>query len=93
MLGRELAIRDLFPHWHLSYREESERPTGEQRWLDRVADDGTWNANLFEFYLRVIGKLHAGLKVPFALEGAQFRMDVSTCTLLDGDRHCLEHGQ
>ncbi|MDP1822588.1 MAG: ATP-binding protein [Archangium sp.] len=75
MLGRELAIRDLFPHWHLSYREESERPTGEQRWVDRVADDGTWNANLFEFYLRVIGKLHAGLKVPFALEGAQFRMD------------------
>jgi ATP-dependent DNA helicase RecG len=75
MLGREDAIRDRFPHWHLSYREVPAHSLGGPRWLDRIAPDGTWNANLFEFYSRVIGKLHETLKVPFALEAGLFRRD------------------
>jgi ATP-dependent DNA helicase RecG len=75
MLGREDAIRDRYPHWHLSYRERSAAPESSARWTDRIAADGTWNANVFEFYGRVIGKLHEGLKVPFALDAAQFRRD------------------
>ena len=75
MLGREGAIRDRFPHWHLSYRELPSSPSGDQRWIDRIAPDGTWNANAFEFYTRVIVKLHEGLKVPFALDAGQFRID------------------
>jgi ATP-dependent DNA helicase RecG len=75
MLGQEVAIREALPAWHLSYKELPENPDDPRRWLDRIHPDGTWNANLFEFYLRVIIKLHDGLKVPFALEGGQFRVD------------------
>lgn len=75
MLGKELAIRELLPHWHLSYREPPDTPEDPRRWVDRLHPDGTWNANLFQFYLRAILKLHEGLKVPFALEGGQFRVD------------------
>ncbi len=53
----------------------SRAPEDNDRWIDRVAPDGTWNANVFEFYLRVIGKLHAGLKIPFALDEGLFRQD------------------
>lgn len=75
MLGKEESIRDRFPHWHLSYRELPSAPLEGQRWLDRVAPDGTWNANVFEFYSRSIVKLHEGLKVPFSLEAGQYRRD------------------
>lgn len=75
MLGREVSIRDRFPHWHLSYRELPAEVGTELRWVDRVWSDGSWNANLFEFYTRVVLKLYEGLKVPFALEGGQFRID------------------
>lgn len=75
MLGREDAIRDRYPHWHLSYRERAAHPEDRVRWKDRLVPDGTWNANVFEFYGRVILRLHEGLKVPFALDGAQFRRD------------------
>ncbi len=44
MLGRETAIRDLYPHWHLSYREEE--PGTGLRWSDRVHTDGSWPGNL-----------------------------------------------
>jgi predicted HTH transcriptional regulator len=75
MLGRERALLDRFPHWHLSYRELPADPASGERWVDRIANDGTWNANAFQFYNRVIGKLYQGLKVPFALDAQQFRRD------------------
>ena len=75
MLGHENAIRELLPHWHLSFKELPENRGDSRRWVDRVHPDGTWNANLFEFYLKVIVKLHDGLKVPFAMEQGQFRRD------------------
>jgi ATP-dependent DNA helicase RecG len=75
MLGREDAIRDRFPHWHLSYRERPAGTANGPRWVDRIVSDGAWNANVFEFYVRVIGKLNEGLKVPFALDAGQFRRD------------------
>ncbi len=75
VLGRELSIRDRFPHWHLSYRELPAEIGVDRRWVDRISSDGTWNANLFEFYTRVVLKLYEGLKVPFALEDGQFRVD------------------
>ncbi len=75
MLGREQVLRERFPHWHLSYRELPAAPAAGERWVDRIASDGTWNANAFEFYTRVIGKLYQGLKVPFALDADLFRRD------------------
>ncbi len=75
MLGDEASIREVLPHWHLSFKELPDEPDDRRRWLDRVHPDGTWNANLFEFYLRTIVKLHGGLKVPFAVEQGQYRVD------------------
>jgi len=45
MLGKELSICELLPHWHLSYRELPDDPNDSRRWLDRLAPDGTWNAS------------------------------------------------
>src|SRR5690606_6390945 len=77
MFGREDAIRDRYPHWHLSYRELPAKPTPALRWLDRIAPDGTVAANLFEVYMRVIVTLLGGLKVPFALEAGQVRLEAT----------------
>lgn len=73
MLGRETSLVEHLPNWHVSYKELPSDPADRRRWVDHLAPDGTWNANLFQFYLRVITKLYDGLKVPFALEEGQFR--------------------
>lgn len=73
MLGKENSLVERLPSWHVSYKELPSDPGDRRRWVDHLSPDGTWNANLFQFYLRVITKLHEGLKVPFALEQGQFR--------------------
>ncbi len=76
MFGRDDAIRDAaaVPKYQVDYRERySDDP--EVRWTDRVTVDGTWCANLFEFYERVIPKLTAELKIPFQLEPDLLRRD------------------
>ncbi len=76
MFGTEQAIRDpcALPEFHLDYREHlSDDP--ETRWTDRLTVDGTWTANLFQFYQRVIQRLTADLKIPFRLEANLFRKD------------------
>lgn len=76
MFGKEQSIRDPdgCPAFHLDYRERlSEDP--EVRWSDRVTLDGTWEGNLFQFYLRVMAKLLStpSLKAPFQLDNKGFR--------------------
>lgn len=76
MFGKNHAIRDPYaiPGFHLDYRERlSDNP--EERWTDRITIDGTWVANLFQFYQRVIQRLTADLKIPFHLEPNLFRKD------------------
>ena len=66
MFGKDEAIRDVaaMPQYHIDYRERlSDDP--EVRWTDRITIDGTWTANLFQFYQRVLSRLFANLKVPF----------------------------
>lgn len=46
------------------------------RWIDRVYPDGTWEANLFQFYRRVLPKLQNAIPRPFRMEG-NTRMDNS----------------
>ena len=75
MLGDEIKLRRHLPHWHLSFKERPADSSDTRRWVDRVHPDGTWNANLFEFYMRVSPKLLAGLRVPFAVDETQFRVD------------------
>ncbi len=70
MFGDGLAIRDEFDNVFMDYRDESEI-TPDIRWNDRITYDGTWENNLFNFFMRVTPKLTADLKKPFKLEGMQ----------------------
>jgi ATP-dependent DNA helicase RecG len=68
MFGKHQAIRDpeAAPEFFVDYREKLDPGT---RWSDRLYPDGTWEANLFQFYQRAWPKLSAALPVPFQLEG------------------------
>ena len=76
MFGRDDVIRDAgaIPNYQVDYRERyCDDP--KVRWTDRVTVDGTWRANLFQFYEKVIPRLTAELKVPFQLEPDLLRRD------------------
>lgn len=76
MFGREAAVRDpaAVPGFHLDYREHfSDDPA--IRWTDRITPDGHWEANLFQFYQRVVVKLGVGpgIKQPFQRDAEGYR--------------------
>jgi len=68
MFGKELSIRapEAATHYWVDYQEKMEEGV---RWTDRLYPDGTWEANLFQFYQRIWPRLTRDLKVPFKLEG------------------------
>jgi len=68
MFGNDHAIRDpaAAPSYFVDYRETLDSVL---RWTDRVYPDGTWQANLFQFYTRVWPRLASALPTPFAIEG------------------------
>ena len=68
MFGKELAIHDpaAAPAYLVDYREKLDP---SMRWTDRIHPDGTWEANLFQFYGRVWPKVAHALPVPFQLDG------------------------
>lgn len=72
--GRERSILDAFPHYSLEYQEKlSDDP--EKRWTYRLTLDGKWEANLFNFYYRVYGRLINNLDAPFQLDKDAVRKD------------------
>ncbi len=77
MFGKAEAITapEAVPGFHLDYRERlSDDPA--IRWTDRLTVDGTWDANLFQFYVRVIVKLGSGpgIKAPFRTDAEGYRL-------------------
>lgn len=72
MFGKYDSIRDesCVPRFFPDYKEIPLDAT-EQRWIDRVYPDGTWEANLFQFYRRVLPKLQEVIPTPFRLENNQ----------------------
>ena len=74
MFGKYDSIIDqsCAPHFFPDYKEIPD-DTSITRWLDRVCPDGTWEANLFQFYRRVLPKLQQVIPTPFLLEGNQRR--------------------
>ncbi len=68
MFGKTEAITDpdaaptFFPDYQEILTQEA-----ALRWTDRIYPDGTWEANLFQFYQRVWPRLSAGLPRPFQL--------------------------
>ncbi len=72
MFGTDEAIREAIPQYHVDYREKLS-PDPAVRWTDRVTIDGTWCANLYQFYLRIFRRLTQDLKLPFQLGPGLFR--------------------
>ena len=79
MFGKTEAITDVvcLPDFMLDYRDIPQ-DTSKTRWNDRVYPDGTWECNLFQFYRRVLPKLHAFLPKPFVLKGDERQDDTPT---------------
>ena len=57
------------PYYFVDYRERLYTDDPAVRWTDRIYPDGTWEANLFQFYLRVYNKLVQALPKPFKIVG------------------------
>lgn len=76
MLGKFESIRDphAIPQYHVDYRERLSTDP-EVRWTDRIWPDGTWTANLFQFFERVYPRLVVDLRIPFQLQQGMVRKD------------------
>ena len=72
MFGKEETLRDALPQYFVDYREKLSADPAV-RWTDRITLDGTWAGNLFQFYIRVVQRLSADLKLPFQLDSDLFR--------------------
>ena len=69
MFGKTASIIDneCCPNFFPDYQEKLiDNP--DVRWSNRVCPDGTWEANLFQFYRMVLPRLQAVLPKPFYLE-------------------------
>lgn len=78
--GKEKAILDVFPNFHLDYRNRTHY-SEDERWIDRVASGelGTEEVNLFNFYNTVLNKLVNTVLDGFALDKTtQVRQGVKT---------------
>lgn len=70
MFGKYDSITDnaCAPNFFPDYQEWlNEDPNA--RWTTRIYPDGTWEANLFQYYMRVLPRLQNFLPNPFRLEG------------------------
>lgn len=70
MLGKTESIQDsaCAPQYFVDYQEKlSSDPM--LRWTDRLYPDGTWEANLYQFFYKTYLKLTQLLPTPFILKG------------------------
>lgn len=79
MFGKTNSITDpeccqeFFP----DYREHLSDDL-QVRWTNRIYPDGTWEANLYQFFTRVLPLLQHALPVPFSLDNNQIRNNTTT---------------
>ena len=69
MFGKDDSIREqeALPDYFPDFRERLSMDDNV-RWTDRIYPDGSWECNLFQFYLKVWQKLSSALPKPFRLE-------------------------
>ena len=72
MFGKTEAIHDpeCAPQFFPDYQEVLTHDP-DVRWTDRLYPDGTWEANLFQFFRLVWPRISAGLPRPFQLKNGQ----------------------
>ncbi len=70
MFGKSESITEVecAPYFFPDYQEHLTEDENV-RWTYRLCADGTWEANLFNFYQRILPRLQAPLPRPFKLEG------------------------
>ena len=70
MFGKTESITDqaCTPWYFVDYQEKLSNDP-QKRWTDRIYPDGTWEANLYQYFFRVYNKLSQTLPVPFQLNG------------------------
>ncbi|MDE5876125.1 MAG: putative DNA binding domain-containing protein, partial [Muribaculaceae bacterium] len=94
MFGKEEAITDpeCAPDFMVEYREIPSDSTAV-RWIDRLYPDGTWEANLFQFYRLVLSKLDKFISKPETLsEGWNENSPIHTA-VREALINCLVHAQ
>ena len=66
MFGKHDSITDAIPQFMIDYREYS---FNSERWSDRIYNDGTWEANLYQAYRKMLPRIQSFLPLPFQLKG------------------------
>lgn len=56
------------PTYFVDYRERIATDAPNIRWTHRIYPDGTWEANLYQFYMRVYNRLIQSLPRPFMMK-------------------------
>lgn len=84
MFGKTNSIIDpeCVPTFFPDYQELLNDESKDIRWTDRIYPDGTWEANLMQFYLKVWIKLSASLPKKFQLNNGQRQDHTSAHTAL-----------
>ena len=79
MFGKTESIMDIecAPNYFPDFQEHLFADQ-DIRWTDRIYPDGTWEANLFQFYRRVYPRLITTLPKPFSVEGSVRQEDTPT---------------
>ncbi|MCD8207784.1 MAG: putative DNA binding domain-containing protein [Bacteroidales bacterium] len=70
MFGKHESIINNagLPTYFVDYREKIASDNPNVRWTNRIYPDGTWEANLYQFYIRVYNRLIQSLPRPFVLK-------------------------
>ena len=91
MFGKHSSILEYLPDHFLDYQEYLDE--GLERWSHRVCSDGSWSGNLYDFYIEVVRRLHAGVQVPFQLTEGLWRQDETNVhgALREALANCLSH--
>ena len=94
MFGKSDAIIDpeCCPYFFLDYRERLSNDPNI-RWTNRIYPDGTWEANLYQFYSRVLPLLQHALPLPFRLDENQVRIDTTSAhtAIREAFVNCIVH--
>lgn len=93
MFGKTESIQDpdCCPYYMVDFRDVPDDDSNV-RWIDRVYPDGKWEANLFQFYNRVIPKLQQAIPQKFELDGDTRRDDSTTNKALrEACVNCIVH--
>ena len=70
MFGKYDSItnRSGDPMYFVDYRERMATDNPDVRWTNRIYPDGLWEANLYQFYVRVYNRLIQSLPRPFMMK-------------------------